>query len=51
MMLFRVFTVRRGAVFWGGREGYQCLLNTCLDTELKNMANFFKMVVGKTPGT
>ena len=33
-------------VFWGGREGYISLLNTDLRTELDNMANFFKMVVG-----
>lgn len=32
-------------VFWGGREGYYSLLNTCVRTELDNMAAFFKMVV------
>lgn len=32
-------------VFWGGREGYHSILNTSISTELKNMANFFKMVV------
>ena len=33
-------------VFWGGREGYHTLLNTKVYTELSNMANFFKAVVG-----
>jgi len=32
-------------VFWGGREGYNSLLNTDLRAELDHMANFFKMVV------
>lgn len=32
-------------VFWGGREGYQSLLNTDLKTEMQHMANFFRMVV------
>jgi xylose isomerase len=32
-------------VFWGGREGYQSLLNTNLGMELSNMAEFFRMVV------
>lgn len=32
-------------VFWGGRDGYQTLLNTDLNMELSNMANFYKMVV------
>lgn len=32
-------------VFWGGREGYQSLLNTDIHRELSNMAAFFKMVV------
>jgi len=32
-------------VFWGGREGFQTLLNTDLRMELTNMAAFFKMVV------
>ncbi|XP_071492584.1 LOW QUALITY PROTEIN: uncharacterized protein [Diadema antillarum] len=32
-------------VFWGGREGYQSLLNTDLQSELSHMANFFKMAV------
>ena len=34
-------------VFWGGREGYQSLLNTDLNRELSNMARFYKMVVGE----
>jgi xylose isomerase len=34
-----------GFVFWGGREGYQTLLNTNVRTELDNMGNFFKMAV------
>jgi len=32
-------------VFWGGREGYQSLLNTNVRRELDHMANFFRMVV------
>lgn len=32
-------------VFWGGREGYQSLLNTDMRRELDHMAAFFKMVV------
>jgi len=32
-------------VFWGGREGYQSLLNTKIYSELSHMANFFKMVI------
>lgn len=34
-------------IFWGGREGYQSLLNTDLKSELSHMANFFKMAVSK----
>lgn len=34
-------------VFWGGREGYQSLLNTDVKGELTHMAQLFKMVVGK----
>ena len=34
-------------MFWGGREGYQSLLNTDLNAELSHMANFFKMAVSK----
>eukprot|EP00879_Flechtneria_rotunda_P002562 GHRR01002761.1.p1 GENE.GHRR01002761.1~~GHRR01002761.1.p1 ORF type:complete len:444 (+),score=143.45 GHRR01002761.1:631-1962(+) len=30
-------------VFWGGREGYQSLLNTDMELELDNMARFMKM--------
>uniref|UniRef100_K3X1Q5 Xylose isomerase n=1 Tax=Globisporangium ultimum (strain ATCC 200006 / CBS 805.95 / DAOM BR144) TaxID=431595 RepID=K3X1Q5_GLOUD len=32
-------------VFWGGREGYQSILNTNTRKELDHMAAFFKMVV------
>ncbi|KAA0197951.1 hypothetical protein HAZT_HAZT000569 [Hyalella azteca] len=32
-------------VFWGGREGYNSLLNTDVKRELDHMAAFFKMVV------
>lgn len=32
-------------VFWGGREGFQTLLNTDVLSELNHMANFFKMAV------
>ena len=31
------------AVFWGGREGYQSLLNTDVRRELDHMGQFFKM--------
>ncbi|KAI9342524.1 xylose isomerase 1 [Obelidium mucronatum] len=34
-----------GYVFWGGREGYQTLLNTDLKKELDHMADFFHMAV------
>lgn len=34
-------------VFWGGREGYNSLLNTNLNRELSNLARFFRMAVGK----
>jgi len=30
-------------VFWGGREGYQCLLNTDVKAELDHMGTFFKL--------
>lgn len=33
-------------MFWGGREGYQTLLNTDIHRELDHMGAFFKMVVG-----
>ncbi len=32
-------------VFWGGREGYETLLNTDLKLELDNMARFLSMAV------
>ncbi|MGY4688631.1 xylose isomerase [Salibacterium sp. K-3] len=32
-------------VFWGGREGYETLLNTNMKLELDNLARFFHMVV------
>ncbi|XP_072045152.1 uncharacterized protein [Amphiura filiformis] len=32
-------------VFWGGREGFQSLLNTDVLAELTHAANFFKMAV------
>lgn len=32
-------------VFWGGREGYETLLNTDLELELDNMARFLRMAV------
>ncbi|HTN77563.1 MAG TPA: xylose isomerase [Pirellulaceae bacterium] len=32
-------------VFWGGREGYQCLYNTNMKRELDNLARFFHMAV------
>lgn len=32
-------------VFWGGREGYQSLLNTNIKEELDNMAEFLRMAV------
>ncbi|MBM7555654.1 xylose isomerase [Halanaerobacter jeridensis] len=32
-------------VFWGGREGYQTLLNTKMGLEQDNMARFFEMAV------
>jgi len=35
----------KGHVFWGGREGYQSLLNTDLRQECDQMAAFYKMVV------
>jgi xylose isomerase len=30
-------------VFWGGREGYQTLLNTDLKRELDNMVNLIEV--------
>lgn len=32
-------------VFWGGREGYETLLNTDMELELDNLARFFEMVL------
>jgi len=34
-----------GYVFWGGREGYETLLNTNMELELDNMARLMKMAV------
>jgi xylose isomerase len=34
-----------GYVLWGGREGYQCLLNTDVRRELGHLAQLLKMVV------
>lgn len=35
----------RGYVFWGGREGYETLLNTDMELELDNMARLMRMTV------
>ena len=35
----------RGFVFWGGREGYETLLNTDLQFEQENVASLMKMAV------
>ncbi len=35
----------KGYVFWGGREGYDTLLNTKMGFELDNMARLMKMAV------
>lgn len=35
------------AVFWGGREGFHSILNTDIASELKHMASFFRMAVGR----
>ncbi|CAM4322708.1 xylose isomerase [Paenibacillus tarimensis] len=32
-------------VFWGGREGYETLLNTDMALELDNLARFFQMAI------
>lgn len=32
-------------VFWGGREGYETLLNTCMRRELDNLAAFFHLAI------
>ena len=34
-----------GYVFWGGREGYETLLNTNMELEMDNLARFLKMAV------
>ena len=34
-----------GYVFWGGREGYQCLWNTDMKLELDNLGRFMRMAV------
>ncbi|NIL98876.1 MAG: xylose isomerase, partial [Planctomycetales bacterium] len=34
-----------GYVFWGGREGYQTLLNTDMKRELDHLARFFHMAI------
>ncbi|MBE5816642.1 MAG: xylose isomerase [Clostridiales bacterium] len=34
-----------GYVFWGGREGYDTLLNTDMGLELDNLARFFHMAI------
>jgi xylose isomerase len=35
----------QGYVFWGGREGYQCLWNTDMKRELDHLARFLHMAV------
>jgi len=35
----------KGYVFWGGREGYETLLNTDMSLELDNMARLMRLVV------
>ncbi|MBP3402057.1 MAG: xylose isomerase [Clostridia bacterium] len=35
----------RGYVFWGGREGYETLLNTDVKLEQENIANLMRMAV------
>lgn len=32
-------------VFWGGREGYETLLNTDMKLELENLSSFYRMAV------
>jgi xylose isomerase len=41
-----------GYVFWGGREGYETLLNTDMGLEMDNMARLLKMAVayGRSKG-
>ncbi len=42
----------RGYVFWGGREGYETLLNTDVKFEVENIASLFRMAVdyGRSAG-
>ena len=42
----------KGYVFWGGREGYETLLNTDMGLELDNMARLMKLAVayGRSKG-
>ncbi|MDR1092845.1 MAG: xylose isomerase [Clostridiales bacterium] len=40
----------RGYVFWGGREGYETLLNTDVGFEQDNMARLMRMAVGYARG-
>lgn len=35
----------QGYVFWGGREGYETLLNTNMDLELDNLARLMRLAV------
>ncbi|NLJ71241.1 MAG: xylose isomerase [Clostridiaceae bacterium] len=41
-------TIKMGGIgytFWGGREGYDTLLNTNMEFELDNLARFYRMVI------
>ncbi len=40
----------QGYVFWGGREGYETLLNTDMGLELDNMARLMRMAVDYARG-
>ncbi len=40
----------KGYVFWGGREGYETLLNTNMSLELDNMARLMRMAVDYARG-
>lgn len=40
----------QGYVFWGGREGYDTLLNTDMELELDNMAQMMRMAVDYARG-
>lgn len=35
----------KGYTFWGGREGYEALINTDMEFELDNLARFYKMAI------